>query len=154
MKKLFYTLILLPLSILMSCQDDNISPVDMTLTLSGVSVSNNKFYTVAGENVTIDNLTVKAVDGKNTNLANVVFDLNGAVILRNPADENFGSFSTESFAEGTYSLNVSGNLLQVDSSIQIFAVTYPLTVVESAEDLPTDAVDLGTYSMTLRITDK
>ena len=154
MKKLFYTLILLPLSILMSCQDDNISPVDMTLTLSGVSVSNNKFYTVAGENVTIDNLTVKAVDGKNTNLANVVFDLNGTLILRNPADENFGSFSTESFADGTYSLNVSGNLLQVDYSIHIFDVTYPLTVVESAEDLPTDAVDLGTYSMTLRIADK
>ena len=154
MKKLFYLLFLLPLTVLMSCKDDDkdFSPVDMTITLSGVTVDNGEFYTVAGEKVTIDRLDVKSIDGKNTGLANVVFDLNGAPIFNYPGSGNLGEFSTENFPAGKYSLGITGNLLQVDSSIKIFAISYPLTVVESAEDLPEGAPELGTYSFTYKIT--
>lgn len=151
MKKLFYLFLLLPFSLLMSCNDDkDFSPVDMTLTLSGVTQVNDNFYTVAGEVVTIDNLTVKAIDGKDTGLANVMFTLNGLPILPSPGEAGMASFSTENLTPGTYAIEATGNLLQVDSSVKVFGVAYSLTVVENAEDLPQGAPELGTYSQTFR----
>lgn len=154
MKKLFYLFLLLPFSLLMSCNDDkDFSPVDMTMTLSGVTQVNGNFYTVAGENVSIDNLSVKAIDGKNTSLANTMFSLNGAPLFGEIGSESIASFSTENLTPGTYEIQVTGNLLQVDSSIKIYAVVYNLTVVESVEDLPADAPAIGTYSQTIKITE-
>lgn len=151
MKKLFY-LFLLPFAMLMSCNDDNdISPVDMTLTLSGVSVSNDTFYTVVGSDVTINNLTVKSIDGKNTDVVNVVYNLNGVPLIGTLGNPFEGTFSTENWLPGNYTLGISGNLLQVDASVQVFAVTFPLTIVESSEDLPADAQVLGTNSQTIRL---
>ena len=153
MKKLFY-LLLLPLTLLMACSDDDdISPVDMTLTLSGVSLSNDIFYTVSGEEVTIDNLTVKSIGGESTTLANVVFDLNGVSLIGTPGNPFLGTFSTENLPAGTYSLGIRGNLLQEGSSIKIFAVSFPLTIVKNADQLPSGAQDLGTFSQTIRISD-
>ena len=154
MKKLFYFCFLLPLAVLMSCNDDkDFSPVDMTLTLSGVTVSDGHFYTVGGEEVTIDKLEVKSVDGKNTALANVVFDLSGAPIYNYPESPNLGSIPTENLPIATYSLGITGNLLQVDQSIKIFAISYPLTIVGSVEDLPAGVPEIGTYSITYKITE-
>lgn len=150
MKKLFYLFLLLPFSLLMSCSDDkDLSPVDMTLTLSGVSQSGNSFYTVAGENVTVDSFQVKSIDGKNTAVTNVVITLGNYPIFGDPA-----VIETENLPAGEYNLAITGNLLQVDSSIKVFAINYPLTIVESAEDLPAGAQDLGTYSQTIRVSEK
>lgn len=154
MKKLYYLLLLFPLSLLMSCSDDkDFTPVDMTLTLDGVTLVNDNFYTVAGENVTIEDLTVKALGNKNTALTNVLYSFNGIPLIGVPGNPFMGTFSTENIPAGTYAINITGNLLQVDSSIKVFAVNYPITIVESAEDLPTDAPDLGSYSQTIRMTD-
>lgn len=153
MKKLFY-LFLLPLAVLMSCNDDKISPVDLTVTLSGVSLSDGSFYTVAGENVTIDGVAAKSVDGKASEVANMVFDLSGIPLIGQPGNPFMGTFTTEDLKPGTYSLGLTGNLLQVDASIQVFAVSFPLVIVESADQLPADAQVLGTYSQTVRLENK
>lgn len=152
MKKLFYLFLLLPFTMFISCNDDkDFSPVDMTVTISGVTEVNDVFYTVAGENVTINNLTVKAIDGKSTDLANVQFSLDNAPIFPVPGSDTMASFSTNNLPAGTYSINAAGNLLQVDSPIKIFAVSYKLKVVESLEDLPDNAPEIATYSQTIRI---
>ena len=155
MKKLFYLLFLLPVALLMSCNDDkDFSPVDMTLSLTGVTEYNGTFYAIQGEDVTIDNLSVKAADGKNTDVANVTFYFDGIPLIGTPVNPFLGTFSTENIPAGTYSLSIDGNLLQVDSSIKVFAVNFPVTIVETAEDLPDGAPEIGTYSQTIRISEK
>ena len=154
MKKLYYLLLLLPFSLLLSCSDDkDFSPVDMTLTLDGVTLVNDNFYTIAGEKVSIENLSVKSIDGKNSAVTNVLFTLNGVPLNGVPGNPFVATIPTENLAAGTYSLEISGNLIQVDSSIKIFAVSYPLTIVENEESLPTDAPEIGSYSQTIRLTD-
>lgn len=152
MKKLFYSLFLLPLCLLMSCDDDkDFSPVDMTLTLSGVTQYQGAFYTVSGDDVTINSLTVKAQDGKESLAQNVIFYLNGAPLLGTPANPFLGTFSTAGLQPGIYSLDVAGDLLQVGSSLQIFAVSFPLVIVESQENLPSEAPEIGTYSQVITL---
>lgn len=153
MKKLFYLCFLLPLAVLMSCKDDkDFSPVDMTITLSGVTISDGHFYAVSGDKVTIDGLEVKAIDGTKTGLANVLLDLSGAPIPDFPGSGNLGVINTGNLPYATYSLGVTGNLLQVDQPLKIFAISYPLTIVESEEDLPAGVPETGTYSCTYKIT--
>lgn len=154
MKKLYYFLLLLPFSLLMSCNDEkDFSPVDLTLTLDGVTLVNDNFYTIAGEDVTIENLAVKSVGDKSTAVANVTFYFNGVPLIGTPADPFMGTFSTENIPAGTYTLNVTGNLLQVDSSIKMFTMNYPITIVNSEEDLPAGAPEIGSYSQTYTITE-
>lgn len=154
MKKFYYLLLLLPFSLLMSCDDDkDFVPVDMTLTLDGVTVLNDSFYTVSGEDITIENLAVKTLGNKNSDVTNVTFSFNGIPLIGDPMNPFRGTFSTEGIPAGNYSLNVTGNLLQVDQSIKIFAVNYPITIVDSEENLPSGAPELGSYSQTITITD-
>ncbi|MCH5227294.1 MAG: hypothetical protein J1F16_05695 [Muribaculaceae bacterium] len=155
MKKFYYLFLALPFALLMSCNDDkNFSPVDMTLTLSGVTMVDNTFYTVADDIVTVNNLSVKAVDGKNTALNNIVFLLGNVPLPPTPGSTIISGFSTEDFPAGVYSLGITGTLLQVDSPVKTFAVSYPLVIVESQDDLPDGAPELGTYSVTIRIDSK
>ena len=154
MKKLFYLFLLLPFSLMVSCSDDkDFSPVDMTITLSGVTQANDNFYTVSGDDVTIENLTVKAIDNKNTILQNVIFYFNGIPLVGNPVNPFRGTFSTEGIPAGTYSIDVTGNLLQEDASIKIFAVSYNITIVDDEENLPAGVPDFGSYSQTVRISE-
>ena len=153
MKKFFYLLLLLPFSMLMSCDDDkDFSPVDMTLTLDGVTYYNNSFYTISGDDVTIENLSAKALGDKNTEIANVTFYFDGIPLIGEPGNPFRGTFSTENIPAGNYTINVAGNLLQVDSSIKIFSVNYPLTIVASEDELPAGAPEIGSYSQTVTIT--
>lgn len=154
MKKLAFLTLLLPLAMCLSCSDKNDFPnVDMTLTLSGVTQSDGNFYTVRGEDVTIDKLEAKSLDGVNTGYANVVFYLNGEPLLGMPGDPFTGTFSTENLPAGQYTLGVGGNLLQEGSSIKTFVLGYPLFILDSEEDLPSNAPEIGTYSQTIRIGD-
>lgn len=151
MKKLSYLLLLLPLSFLFSCSNDkDFSPVDLTLTLSGVTMSNDNFYTVAGETVTIDNLEAKAIDGTNSGVSNLVFYLNGVPLVGQPGNPFNGEINTENLPAGTYTLGVTGYMLQEGASLMDFASSYSLTIVSSEDDLPADAPEIGTYSTTVR----
>ena len=154
MKKFYYLLLLLPFSLLMSCNDDkDFTPVDMTLTLDGVTLSNETFYTVAGEDVTIENLDVKTLGNKNSAVTNVTFYFNGVPLIGTPGNPFMGTFSTTGIPAGKYVINITGNLLQVDSSIKIFSVDYPINIVNSEEDLPAGAPEIGSYSQTITLTE-
>lgn len=155
MKKLLYLLLLMPLPFLFSCSDDDdLAQVDMTLTLSGVSQSDNVFYTVAGENVTIENLTVKSLNGNAATVANVIFYFNGVPLIGNPGNPFTGTFSTEGLESGTYTFSMAGQVLEVDKTITDFTYSTPIVIVESEEDLPEGAQTLGTYSQTVRLDSK
>lgn len=152
MKKLLYLFFLLPFSLLISCNDDkDISPVDLTLTLSGVTESEDVFFTVVGEEVSIEGITAKSIDGKNSALSNITFYLNGMPLIGSPGNPFQGTFSTEGFEAGTYYISLTGNLLQEGASIQIFTAEYPIKIVESQEDLPENAPEIGTFSQTIRM---
>ena len=150
MKKLFYLLLLLPFSLLTSCDKDDLAPFDMTLTLSGVTQVDGTFYAVAGDDVTIENLSVDPVGGKNTSLTNVVFYIDNYPLFSNPWTPSvMNTFSTAGFKPGVHTIGVAGNLLQEDQSIQTFAANYSLVIVESFEDLPADAPTPGSFSQTI-----
>lgn len=153
MKKLFYLLLLLPMAMITSCSKDEIAPFDMTLSLAGVTQVDGTFYAVAGDNITIDGLTVQDTGGKKTALSNVMFFIGGAPIFPNPWNAlDPWTFSTENLEPGTYNFGISGNLLQVDASIQSFAANYKLIIVGSQDDLPEGAPEIGTYSSTISFT--
>lgn len=153
MKKLIYPLLLAPLALFVSCDKDDFQPFDMTLTLTGVTQANGTFYAVKGNNITINSLTVSPLGDKNTTAANVMFYIDNLPLFPNPWNGTDGIvFNTGMFQPGTYSLNVSGNLLQVDQSIQTFAAGYTLVIVNEQDDLPAGAPDAGTYSQTITFT--
>ncbi|MCH5214267.1 MAG: Ig-like domain repeat protein [Muribaculaceae bacterium] len=150
MKKLIYLLLLLPFAALTSCEKDDLAPFDMTLTLGGVSQYDGNFYAVQGDEVTIENLTVDPVGGKNTALSNVMFYIDGRPLWPTPWESVNGiTFSTANLPAGTHTIGINGNLLQVDQSLQVFAVEYKLVVVDSDEGLPEGAPELGSFSSTV-----
>lgn len=142
----------MPFAFLGSCSKDEVAPFDMTLTMSDITMSDNTFYAIQGENVTIENLQVKSLGDTQTEVANVIFYLDGMPLLNMPGIPFTGNFSTANIPAGRHTIGVSGNLLQVDHSIKNFAVNYPFTVVENEEDLPAGAPELGTYSVTMTFT--
>lgn len=153
MKKLLYLLLLLPLTVFTACDDkDDLAPFDMTLTVGGVTQSDNSFYAVSGDDVTIESLTVDPVGGKTTDVANVMFYLDNVPLWVNPWQVGEPiSFSTVNIPIGVHTIGITGNLLQVGQSIQTFASNYSLVIVGSQEDLPEGAPAIGSYSQTINV---
>lgn len=151
MKKYFlYLLLLLPACILSSCSKDDLAPFDMTLTLSGVTQANGDFYAVYGDNVTIEALTINPVGGKNTQVSNVMFYIDGTPLIPSPWNPTGPwTFSTTGIPVGRHQLGITGNLLQVDQSIQNFVADYNIVIVGDNESLPEGAPELGSYSQTI-----
>lgn len=150
MKKLFYLLFLLPLSLFTSCDSEDLSPFNLTLSLSGVTQADNAFYVVAGDNITIESLTVDPVGGKNTQVSNVMFFLDNVPLLASPWNiTNPWTFSTANLPVGRHTIGVTGNLLQVDQSIQEFTANYTLEIVGSDADFPEGAPEIGSYSQSI-----
>lgn len=150
MKKLFYLLFLLPFSLLMACNDDNDLPkVDLNLTLSGVTVYDNNFYTVAGQDVTIEDLTATSLNDKTSGVSNVIFYFEGFPLIGQPGEPFDGTFSTTDLVPGTYKLEATGYVLQVGSPLTNFAVSYPLVIVENEEDLPSGAPEIGSHTLSI-----
>lgn len=172
---------MLPLAFFASCNnDDDLPEVDLTLTLSGVTKVNDTFYAVQGDKVSdgtevatsedetgsdtgettvsddmivFDSFTATSLTGKNASVANVVYYLNTIPVA--PAfDEPYFRISTSNLEAGTYTINVTANVLQVDKSIANAAVNFPLVVVSSAEQLPDGAPAIGTQSITVRMQSK
>lgn len=149
MKKLLYLLMLVPFALLSSCDKDEVTPFDMTLTLSGVTQADGNFYAVEGDNVTITGLDVTSPNGK-TAISNVMFFIDGVPLFGAPWNTvDPWTFSTENFRPGTHTVDITGYLLQVDQSLKSFAVSYPLVIVGSEDDLPSGAPEFGSYSLTL-----
>lgn len=156
MKKLFYLLYLLPVAFFASCNDkDDLANVDLTLTLGGVTQTeeNGVFYTVAGEEITIEKVGVKSLTSKDAALANVMYYFEGFPVMFDPETSVLG-IDTEDFEAGTYTLSLTGQILQVDKTLTNFASSYSIVVVESSEDLPEGAPEIGSYSITRTLSPK
>lgn len=151
MKKLFYLLFLLPVAFMASCNSDDLPSADLTLTLGGVTQDDGYFYTVAGNEISIEDITVKALSGKNAGVTNVIFYFEGYPLIGNPGNPFEGVISTEGLKAGTYSLSMSGNLVEEDKTLSTFGITFYIKIVESEEDLPAGAPEIGTYSATVRL---
>ncbi len=169
MKKLFYLLFMLPLAFLASCSsDDDFPEVDLTFTLSGVTQYDDAFYAVrstsTGETeeqeplddsasdeeevkegvIIIDGLTAKSLTNQNAAVANAVYWLDGRLWLQR-------EIPTAILEPGTHIITIEANVLQVDKTLANVQLRYPVNIVASAEDLPADAPEIGTYSITTRI---
>lgn len=151
MKKLLYLLFMLPLAIFASCSDDKDLPqVDFTITVSNVAKANNAFYAVKGDVVTIDQVSVASLTDKQATVTGVRYFLNGMPIFGTIEDPFSCNIETENLNAGSYTINVTSTVLQVDKTIANCAMNYPLTIVETADDLP-EGAEIGTQSMTVRI---
>lgn len=153
MKKLFYLFFLLPFSLLMACNDDNDLPqVDLTLTLSGVTLVNDNFYTVSGEDIIVEGLSVKSLNGKPSTVANVGYFFDDQLLVgEQPPQPFMGTFSTEGIPAGDHSFGVAGNILQEGSPISNFGIAFKFVIVETEEDLPAGAPEIGEYSVTVTL---
>ena len=150
MKKLFYLFLLLPISLLVSCNDDkDITPADITMTLTGVTEVSNKFYTISGSEITVDNIEAKSIGTKPTLLQNITIFLVGIPLMNFPSFDN--TFSTERIPVGNHSIDITAYFIQEGASLQTVLISYPLVIVESPEDLPAEAPELGTYSLSIRV---
>lgn len=153
MKKLFYLLLLLPFSLLVSCDKEELKPFDLTLTLGGVTQVDGTFYAVAGDNVTIEGLNVNPTGGKETAVANVMFYVDAVPLFPNPWDACNGiTFSTQNLRLGLNKVGITGNLLQVGQPLSEFASSFSLIVVENEDELPAGAPAIGSYSATISYT--
>lgn len=151
MKKLFY-LLFLPFTFLISCGNNDLAEVDLTISLENVTVDSGKFYTVSGYEVSIESFYTQSLNGKNSTVANVRFYFEGVPLVGLPGVPDIGSFSTEYLDPGEYKLTAVGQVLQEDKSITDFYCVYPVVVVEDESDLPSDAPEIGTHSLSLRLT--
>lgn len=139
MKKLFYLLFLLPLAFFGSCSDDNdMAQVDFNVTLSGVTRVDNNFYTVVGNTVVIDGVSVKSLTDKGAVVTGVRYFLDGIPVFAS-IDQEDNTFvfdiDTEGFKEGTHALGITATVLQVDKTITSAALRIPLIMVADEESL-------------------
>lgn len=156
MKKLFYLLFLLPLAFFAACSDDDDLPeVDFTLTMSNVTQLNNTYYAIKGDTVKIDNVSVKSLTGSAATVTGVRYYLDYLPIMSNPIMTPFSTyFLTDKLPAQKYNLGITATVLQVDKSICSAAINVPLQLVESKDKLPEGAPEIGTYSTTMRISQK
>lgn len=154
MKKLLYLMLLLPMAFFASCSndDDEVPAVNSTITLSNVAEGENgTIYVVKDEPMEIKSLDVTTLNGKPAAIGNVRYAINGLGI---------GYFTTATYPysyviepltfpkAGTFYLEATATILQVDKPISAAYYQIPLTVVDSADDLPEGAV-LGEYTLNL-----
>lgn len=153
MKKLFYLLILFPLSLMMaSCSDDDdLAQVDVSLDVTGVTEYNGDYYTVVGEEITLDNVKAVSLTSQPATIQRVAFFIDGVEVFGTIEDPFSASFSTEGFRIGTHVVTMTGIVLQVDKTMTQIGMRVPINVVESEEDLPEGAPEIGTVTITARM---
>ena len=154
MKKLLYLMFLLPLTLFVSCSDDDSLPsVDFSITLNNVALENNVFYAVKGDVVEIENVAVKSLTDQSASVTGVRYYLSGVPIYGTIENPFVCDIETADLPVGKFTLNVTSTILQVDKRIANAVINYPLVIVEKIEDLPDGAI-IGTQTLTTRIQPK
>ncbi len=137
MKKLLYLLLLIPFGFLASCQsDDDLPQVTLDVTFDNVAYQNGVLYVIQGEEWGVEGISVKSLNGENTTLANVGYNLdNISVGFSNVAPYSI-SFDSSVMPLGTHLLDIGFNVLQVSKPISNGVLSYYVKVVESADEIP------------------
>ena len=153
MKKLLYLLLLLPLSFLASCDDDDDMPdVRVDVSMSNVTQYEGITYVVQGDTLVVNSVTVEPVTGGRATLTGVeyVWDIysQNMGIGYSPIAPFGIRIPTNTVGLGNHLLQLRTAILQVDKSVANALISYPIKVVESADDIPSTAPEKGTYTAT------
>ncbi len=125
---------------LASCNDDDDLPnVDISLTVDKGTVVDGTIYAVAGDTIQIASIDVVNNEaGKSATVTNVNYYWDGMYY----APAVFAPFGmtfpiSEDATEGNHAIGITATVLAVDKSIATAALSYPVVIVESADQIPT-----------------
>ncbi len=140
MKRLIYTLLALPLLMLASCSnDDDLPQVDFDVSFSGATNVDGTFYIVKGDQLTVDEITVTPEAGTKQATIGAVSYIWDYIPYGTVIESPFTmSLQTSNLPVGRHVLQMEASILQVDKAIGMAYFSYPVVIVESAEDIPTD----------------
>lgn len=142
MKKLFLSLLLLPLmASFSSCSDDSkdLPEVDFEVAITGGTQNSddNKIYITQGTPLVVESITAIPRNGKRTTLGLTTYFLNGIPQFQTVTVPFGAEFSTSDLEPGEYAFQIKTSVYQIDKSAAFALLSYDL-VVEPADDEPTD----------------
>lgn len=144
MKKIVYLLAaLIPALSFTSCDDnDDVPDVDFNVTFSKAQFADDQVYVVQGD--TIDIQSVEAINneqGKGVTIPYVNYYFDGIFVGQNPiAPYGFDIVVPDNVIIGKHTLQISCPVFAVDKAPGYAVVTYTVNVVQSDDDIPSDAV--------------
>ncbi|RXE71921.1 hypothetical protein ED352_03010 [Muribaculaceae bacterium Isolate-002 (NCI)] len=140
MKKLLYLLILaLPLVVMNSCDDDDDVPnVSLSATIDGATRVDNTLYVVSGETLDIESINIidNTKKGAVIGSASYFWDyyrLGGTIVAPYGME-----IDTDDIPLGNHLLQIKVSIYAVDYSPCIGYMEYPVKIVASEDDIPTD----------------
>lgn len=149
MKKIYTLLLmLLPFTFLASCDsEDQFPEVKLGANISGVTQVDGVYYAVAGETVTVNEVTCKPVVANATALTGVDYYLNYTPL----AYSNIAPYTLSFVMErtGDYTLQMYTNILQVDKRVTSALIAIPIRVVGSSAEIPNydRTIHMTTYTL-------
>ena len=136
---LFLTLIAaLPLIFTSCSNDDDLPEVDLTVAFRGATERDGTLYVARGDTLVIESLSVTPANGsKKATLGATAYYWNYQFLGTTMA-EPFGMIiNTEQLPEGEYLLQINTTVFQVDKSVGIDYITFPV-VISERDELPDD----------------
>ncbi len=157
MKKLIYLLFLLPLCLLVSCDDNDLPDVDFNVTLGNVVVHDNMLYGVLESIPSVEGISVVSANGNSAALADVKYYVTSQA-MPVPSLDGYSNtppfacrFLPGTFAEGVNSLAMTMLVLQVDKSLATGNLQLYITVVPTVDDLPEGCGELGNVTRSFTV---
>lgn len=143
---LYFLLVAAPLlGITSACSsEDDLPDADITVSYSGATDVDDVFYVVKGTQFSIDEISVKSLDAsKKATIGATAYYWNYQYV-GTTITEPFGmAFDTASMPVGDYMLQINSTVCQVDKSVGIAYMTFPIKIVATADDVPADVTDSG-----------
>lgn len=138
MKKVLYLLMALPLFLASCDDDDNDFPrVKIGVEVSGCQVVDGVIYVVQGDTLSVDSLSVVAVDGKTrVAIAAVNYYWDRMYVETNVIPPFQFTIDTGKAMIGRHLLHIRSSLLAVDYPPVIAYLDYPVKIVASPQDIP------------------
>ncbi len=137
MIKLIFLLAALPL-LLASCHDDKDLPkVNISIDYSNAVQLDGTIYVVQGDTLVIDAVNVTPErEGAKVGLGSVTYFLDGWMIGVNPVSPFGANIVTTDLATGNHILALEMPVLEVGCELATGYITVPLTIVATADDIP------------------
>ena len=141
MKKILYSLMILPmLAVMSSCSnnDNDLPEVDLQVTVSGgeQNSADNKIYIEQGTPFKVESVTAVPRNGKKATLGLTTYYLNGIPQYQTVTVPFACTISTEELEPGEYSFQIKSAVYQVDKVAAFVLMSYDLVVVPPASDIP------------------